>query len=124
MDKISTYRDLLVWQKAMQLVNEIYALTRSFPSEEKFGLVSQMNRAAVSMPANIAEGWGRLSTRNYLQFLRISRGSLFELETLLLIARNQRFVEEVAAEVLLKKMDELSRMLAGLIKSMEAKLAP
>jgi four helix bundle protein len=124
MEKIRTYRDLLVWQRAMQLVQEVYALTRCFPVEEKFGLVSQMNRAAVSVPANIAEGWGRLSTKNYLQFLRTSRGSLFELETLLLIACGQQFAEEAVTSALLRETDELSRMLGGLIKSLEAKLTP
>ncbi len=73
-NKINSYKDLIVWQKSIALVTEIYKLTKTFPAEEKFGIVNQLNRAVVSIPANIAEGWGRESSKNYLQFLRISRG--------------------------------------------------
>jgi four helix bundle protein len=73
--KIESYKDLIVWQKGIELVNEIYVLTKMFPKEEMFGLTNQMRRAAVSIPANIAEGWGRNSTKSYIQFVRISRGS-------------------------------------------------
>lgn len=73
-NKINSYKDLIVWQKSIALVTEIYKLTKAFPAEEKFGIVNQLNRAVVSIPANIAEGWGRESSKNYLQFLRISRG--------------------------------------------------
>ncbi len=69
---LKTYKDLIAWQKAIKLVNAIYAVTKTFPSDEKFGLTSQLNRAAVSVPSNIAEGWGRETTGNYLQFLRNS----------------------------------------------------
>jgi len=78
---VNSYKELIVWQKSIAMVTQIYTLTRSFPAEEKFGLASQLNRAAVSIPSNIAEGWGRESAKNYLQFLRISRGSLMETET-------------------------------------------
>jgi len=78
---LKSYKELIVWQKSMTLVKELYKLTESFPENEKFGLTSQMRRASISIPSNIAEGWGRLSRKNYIQFLRISRGSLFELET-------------------------------------------
>ena len=78
---LKSYKELIVWQKSMTLVKELYKLTESFPENEKFGLTSQMRRASISIPSNIAEGWGRLSRINYIQFLRISRGSLFELET-------------------------------------------
>ena len=73
-NKINSYKDLIVWQKSIALVTEIYKLTKTFPAEEKFGIVNQLNRAVESIPANIAEGWGRESSKNYLQFLRISRG--------------------------------------------------
>ena len=85
---IRSYRDLVVWQKAMELVAEIYQRTRAFPMDEMFGLVSQMRRAAVSIPSNIAEGYGRASTGEYKQFLGHARGSLWEVETQILIAKN------------------------------------
>lgn len=78
--RIDSYRDLEVWQKAIALVTEIYRLSRAFPKEEIYGLTSQLRRAAVSVPANIAEGWGRNMTREFIQFLRTARGSLLELE--------------------------------------------
>lgn len=87
MSQIKSYKELIVWQKSMVLVSDIYKVSASFPDSEKFGLTSQMRRASVSIPSNIAEGWGRLSRKNYIQFLRISRGSLFELETQLLITK-------------------------------------
>lgn len=92
--KIESYKDLIVWQKGIELVNELYAITKKFPKEEIFGLTNQIRRAAVSVAANIAEGWGRNSTKNYIQFLRISRGSLYEIETMLVIANNQNYINE------------------------------
>ena len=77
---VNSYKELIIWQKSMVLVSKVYSLTKKFPNDEKYGLVSQLNRASVSIPANIAEGWGRESRKNFVQFLRISRGSLFELE--------------------------------------------
>jgi four helix bundle protein len=88
---MKTYRDLQVWQKAMQLVTEIYGNTRSFPAEELYGLTSQIRRCAVSIPAKLAEGYGRNSTQDYVRFLRIASGSLYELQTLLEIACNLTF---------------------------------
>jgi len=84
---LKSYKELLVWQKSMMLVSKIYELTRKLPEDERFGLISQMRRSSVSIPSNIAEGWGRLSRKNYIQFLRISRGSLYELETQILITK-------------------------------------
>lgn len=83
--KIESYRDLKVWQKSVNLVTEIYEITRSFSKEEIYTLASQLRRAAISVPSNIAEGWGRNSTKEYVHFLRIARGSLLELETQLVI---------------------------------------
>tara|TARA_B100000809_G_scaffold138551_1_gene136164 strand:+ start:31082 stop:31348 length:267 start_codon:yes stop_codon:yes gene_type:complete len=88
MSGLKTYKELIVWQKSILLVKEIYALVISFPEDEKFGLTSQIKRAFVSIPSNIAEGWGRASRKNYIQFLRISRGSLYEVETQLIIEKN------------------------------------
>ena len=88
MEKISSYRQLEIWQKSVKLVTEIYQASSSFPRTELFGLTSQMRRAAVSIPANIAEGWGRQLTKEFMQYMRISRGSLLELETHLIISNN------------------------------------
>jgi four helix bundle protein len=78
---IKSHKDLIIWQRSMDLVESVYRITENFPARENFGLVSQMRRAAVSIPSNIAEGYGRQSTGNYSQFLSIARGSLLELET-------------------------------------------
>ena len=85
---VRSYRDLVAWQRARDLVREVYLLTAKFPVGERFGLVSQMDRAAVSVPSNIAEGYGRATTQDYLHFLRIARGSAYELETQLVLAED------------------------------------
>jgi four helix bundle protein len=85
---MKTYRDLMVWQKAMQLVTDTYQITRNFPKEELYGLTSQIRRCSISIPSNMAEGYGRNSTEDYLRFLKISRGSLYELQTQIEIAYN------------------------------------
>ncbi len=120
--KSSTYKDLIVWQKSIVLVTKIYSVTQAFPASEKFGIVSQLNRACISIPTNIAEGWGRESTKNYLQFLRISRGSLMETETLLLISKNLNFIQEKEYQELLSDVEEVGKILQGLIKSINQKL--
>lgn len=105
--KIRSYKDLVVWQKGMELVSRIYLITKRFPSAEQFGLTSQIQRAAVSIPANIAEGYGRNTKNEYANFLRIARGSLTELETLLLIAKQQSYCSEsdfTAIELMLKEL--------------------
>lgn len=119
MSALKSYKELIVWQKSMVLVKEIYKLTSSFPENEKFGLTSQMRRASVSIPSNIAEGWGRLSRKNYIQFLRISRGSLFELETQVLITKELNYIND---SVTIENMIiEISKMLNSLIKKLEEK---
>jgi len=120
--KISTYKDLIVWQKAIELVSDVYSITKLFPAEEKFGIVSQLNRAAVSIPANIAEGWGRESSKNYLQFLRISRGSLMETETLLVISKNLNYIDDENFRMISEKLDETGKILQGLIKGVQQKI--
>ena len=105
--KIRSYKDLVVWQKGTELVSRIYLITKRFPAAEQFGLTSQIQRAAVSIPANIAEGYGRSTKNEYANFLRIARGSLTELERLLLIARQQSYCSEsdfTALEVTLKEL--------------------
>jgi four helix bundle protein len=116
--KVHSYQDLAVWQKGMQLVTSVYSVTRTFPREEMYGLTSQIRRAVVSVPANIAEGWGRRSTKEYIQFLRIARGSLLELGTLLLIAVNLGYLTTEKAETMLDQVQEISRMLSGLMSSL------
>jgi|SRR5579871_3371077 len=113
-----SYRDLLVWQKSMSLVKLIYEEPRSFPKEAMFGLTSQMRRAAVSVPCNIAEGQGRASKGNFRQFVAMSRGSLLELETQVQIAREPNLRNAENASLLLDKTAELLRMLSALIKSL------
>jgi four helix bundle protein len=91
---VQSYRDLVAWNKAMELVTEIYRVTHAFPKEELFGLVSQLRRAAVSIPSNIAEGKGRISKGEFRQFLGNARGSLAEVETQILIAQNLSYLDE------------------------------
>ena len=116
---ITTYKDLIVWQKSIELVNEVYAVTRRFPKEEMFGLTNQIRRAAVSIPANIAEGWGRSSTKNYVQFIKISLGSLFELETLIIIAQDQSYIEEHVKNKTSEEIAEIGKMLNKLMQNLE-----
>jgi len=113
----SSYRDLLVWQKAIALVTEIYRATRSFPKEEVYGLTSQMRRAAVSIPSNIAEGQARLTKGEFRQFLGQAKGSLAELDTQLVIAQNLGYISQ--PEPLLNQLAEVGRMLNGLLASLE-----
>jgi four helix bundle protein len=110
------YKQLLVWQKAMALVTRVYELTRSFPREEMFGLTSQIRRAAVSIPSNIAEGQARPTTGEFKQFLGIAKGSLSELDTQLLIAQNLSYFQE--AGDLFDNLAEVGRMLSGLLSSL------
>ncbi len=121
-NKINSYKDLIVWQKSIALVTEIYKLTKAFPAEEKFGIVNQLNRAVVSIPANIAEGWGRESSKNYLQFLRVSRGSLMETETLLVISKNLNYIDDENFRMISEKLDETGKILQGLIKGVQQKI--
>ena len=120
MDQINSYRDLKVRQRAMDLTQLIYELTRSYPGEERFGLTAQTRRAATSVPANVAEGYGRSSKGAYLNFLRIAQGSLKETETHLLIAVRVGLTTEAAAAEAWGLADELGKMLRGLIPRLEA----
>ncbi|WP_159799297.1 four helix bundle protein [Flavobacterium sp. MK4S-17] len=119
MNEIKGYKDLLIWQKGIELVKAIYKCFESFPKDEIFGLQSQMKRAVISVPSNIAEGWGRNSTKNYIQFLRIARGSLFELETQLIIARELNFLSEVKFNEISGLITEESKMLNAFIRSID-----
>ena len=112
-----TYRDLVAWKLGMKLVGDVYRLTEAFPHRETFGLASQMRRAAVSIPSNIAEGQARFSKREFKHFLRNARGSLAELETQVLIAVDLGYLEQGLASPLLTRCAELGRVLNGLIAS-------
>ena len=113
------FEDLKVWQKSMALTTSVYQATKSFPKEELFGLTSQIQRASVSIPVNIAEGTGRQHTKDYLQFLHIARGSVYELLTLLKIASNLGYLTPSQLEILLKPTEEVIAMLSGLIRSLK-----
>jgi len=115
------YKDLIAWQKAMDLVQAVYDATEAFPKREIYSLTDQIRRAAVSIPSNIAEGQAHFSDREFLHFLRHSRGSLAELETQLLIAQRRNYLSDDNAAGLLKQADELSRILSGLINSLKEK---
>ena len=116
---IQSYRDLKVWQQAMSLAEECYRLTRQFPKDELYGMTSQVRRAAASVAANIAEGHGRNSRGEYIQFLRVAQGSLKELETHLILASRVGLVSDGAIAQGLEKSEGLGKMLHALIRSLE-----
>lgn len=115
----NSYKDLIAWQKGMELVVTIYDATEGFPSHELYGLVSQLRRAAVSVPSNIAEGKAHYSNRDFVRFLRHSRGSLAEIETQVLIAQQRQYLSAVTITKLIQQLDELGRILSGLINSLK-----
>jgi four helix bundle protein len=119
MDEIKTFRDLFVWQKSMNLVTQIYNITKEFPDEEKYGLVSQLRRCAISIPSNIAEGYGRNQTNDYIRFLQISISSLYELQTQLEISFNLEYLEQEPFDKLKESTREIERMLSSLIKNVK-----
>ncbi len=112
----SHYRNLLVWQKAIALVTQVYVVTRTFPREELYGLSSQIRRAAVSVPSNIAEGQARLTPGEFRQFLGFARGSLAELDTQLIVAENLGYITNTGP--LFEQLAEVGRMLSGLLSSL------
>ncbi|MEK6152766.1 four helix bundle protein [Flavobacteriaceae bacterium 3-367] len=119
-DSLKSYKELRVWQKSIALIKEVYKVTNGFPEDEKFGLIGQMRRSSVSIPSNIAEGWGRKSLKNYIQFLRNSRGSLFELETQVVISKELNYIKY--SKTIENQIEEISKMLNSLIRSLEKKL--
>lgn len=120
---IQSHRDLKVWQLGMQLAEDVYALTKKFPDDERFGLTTQLRRAIVSVPANIAEGNGRGSTKDYLRFLSIAVGSLAEVETFLELAQRLDIGETAAISRIADAVADERRMLRGLQRSLKAKLS-
>jgi len=118
---LKSYKELEVWQKAVNLAIEVYQATDRFPDAEKFGLTAQIRRAATSVPANIAEGWGRGSTKEYIQFLLIARGSLLELETHMIITQKLRYLSQEQLGAIQKEVEEIGKMLNGLIQSLRGR---
>lgn len=118
MSEIKNYRDLIVWQKAMTLVKQVYETTCSFPKEELFGLTQQIRRAAVSIPSNIAEGNVRGTKPDYVRFLQIARGSLFETQTQIELSRELQFLPDSAATGIISTCNEIERMINTLIRKL------
>ena len=116
--KIESYRDLIVWQQAMDLAVSIYETARAWPKDERYGLTAQVRRAATSVPANIAEGYGRESRASYQQFLRIAQGSLKELETHLLIAQRVGITSHQATEPLMNRSESVGTLLRPLVRKL------
>ena len=115
---VKSYKDLIIWQRSIDLVELIYHLTEDFPAKENFGLISQMRRSVISIPSNIAEGYGRQSTGSYSQFLSIARGSLFELETQIEICIRLKYFQKTESEKLLAEIVEISKMISSLISKL------
>jgi four helix bundle protein len=119
MAEYKTYKELNVWIKSRTLVKEIYLMTLNLPKEETYGLMSQMRRSAVSVPSNIAEGYGRQHKKETIQFLHIARGSLYELETQLYISCDLQYIEEKKLNNIIPMIEENRKLLSGLIKYFE-----
>ncbi|PAX45836.1 four helix bundle protein [Brunnivagina elsteri] len=119
---IRSYRDLQVWQKGMDIAELCYVITKSFPKDETYGMISQIRRASVSIPANIAEGYGRDSQGEYVHFLKISQGSLKELETHIILSMRVNLITSESANPILEECDSLGKMLRSLIRSIQASI--
>src|SRR5262245_17327391 len=120
--EVKGFRDLIVWQKAMNFVVEVYRATASFPTDERFGLTAQLTRCSVSIPSNIAEGHGRDGTRDFLKFLSIAYGSLNESQTQILLAERLAYLSSENAAKLMDLASEIARLINGLSRSLNAKL--
>lgn len=119
MGEIRSYKDLTVWQKAREFVKKIYVVSKGFSREETYGLTQQIRRAAISVPSNIAEGYGRGSRKDYVRFLHMARGSLYELETQLFLAQDMEYLSPATSEPILGAVADCSRLLNGLIASLQ-----
>ena len=117
---VESYRDLKVWQRGMKFVEQVYTLTEPFPASEKYELTSQLRRAAVSVPSNIAEGWGHSSQKQYIHFLELARSSLFEIETQIRIANRLGYANADERDQLLSETDAQSKMLLSLMRSLRS----
>jgi four helix bundle protein len=119
MSEIKSYRDLIVWQKSIELVKNVYVSTQLFPKEEQYGLTNQMRRSAVSVPSNIAEGYGRNATGDYKRFLQIAVGSLYELQTQIEIAFQLKYLDENNFRSIIALCTEVDKMLYALIQKIK-----
>ncbi|HET7115674.1 MAG TPA: four helix bundle protein [Hanamia sp.] len=115
---MKNFKELIIWQKGIQLVKSVYVLSKSFPGEEKFGMVSQVTRAAVSIPANIAEGSSRNSEKDYARFLQIALGSAFEVQTYLVIAKEMQWINNEKAEAVESLLEEEIKMMHSFIRKL------
>ena len=118
---VRSYKDLEVWQRSMQLAEDCYRATADFPREEMYGMTAQIRRATCSIPANIAEGYGRDQTGAFVQFLRIAQGSARELETHLILAARVRLLREDARDMLLDECERISKMLRSMIRALQSR---
>jgi four helix bundle protein len=116
--KIKTYRDLNIWNASIELVKDIYKLTEKFSQQEIYGLTSQMRRAAISIPSNVAEGFRRQHNKEFKQFLYTTLGSCAELETQITIAKELRYIQQDKEDALLEKLDHICRMISNLVKKL------
>ena len=121
---METHKDLRVWQQSIEMVTSIYKMTMTFPKDEVFGLVSQMRRAAISVPSNIAEGYARGSDGEKLHFLRISSGSMSEIETQLMLSLNLGYIGQDAYDILSEQITSVWKQLNSLISSVKNRLSP
>lgn len=119
MEKIKSFKELKIWQKGMEIVKDIYKLTANFPKEEVYGLTSQMRRSAVSIPSNIAEGFKRFHSKEYMQFLHIALGSAAELETQIIISKELGFINESELQSVSEKIDHSSKMISALLNKLK-----
>ena len=122
MGNINSYKDLKIWQKGIELVEVIYKITIFFPQNEQYGLTSQIRRSSVSVPSNIAEGWGRGYNNNFLQFIKIARGSLYELETQLIIAYKIQLITKEDFEIIQNLILIESKMINSFITTLKTKI--
>lgn len=118
---LRTFKDLIVWQKSYALCVRVYTLTKQFPAEEKFGMVSQLRRSSVSIPSNISEGYNKDTTKDYLRFLSIALGSLAEMETQMMLCKDLKMCQAPESEDVLETIAEVDRMLRALIRSLKQK---
>lgn len=119
---IESFKDLDAWKLSIRMTRFVYRASEKFPTDERFGLTSQIRRAAVSVPSNIAEGWGRGTTSDYARFLRMARGSLYEVETQCVVARELGFMDDEVFRATDEVISECGRVLAGLLRSIEKKI--
>ena len=118
-EKIKSFKDLKIWQKGIEIVKDVYDITKSFPKEELYGLTSQMRRCVVSIPSNIAEGFKRYHNKEFKQFLYITLGSSAELETQLVISEELKYINEREVEKICEKLDHLSKMITVLMRKLK-----